>query len=37
MQNKEHIYLLVIGVDPDQQGHGYGGKLISHLLQRYLS
>ena len=34
MQNKEHIYLLVIGVDPDQQGHGYGGQLISHLLQR---
>lgn len=29
-----HWYLWVLGVDPQQQGHGFGGKLVQMLLQQ---
>ena len=35
MKGKEHYYLLAIGVDPDQQGHGYGGRLLAHCLNEF--
>ncbi len=29
-----HFYLLAIGTDPSRQGHGLGGKLLRHVLDR---
>jgi ribosomal protein S18 acetylase RimI-like enzyme len=34
MQGKPFIYLLVIGVAPQFQGHGYGGKLLRALIEK---
>jgi hypothetical protein len=30
----EHWYLFVLGVDPDRQGQGVGGKMIAPILER---
>jgi len=30
----EHWYLFVLGVDPDRQGQGVGGKMIAPVLER---
>ena len=30
----EHWYLFVLGVEPDRQGQGVGGKMIAPILER---
>lgn len=32
MKDREYIYLMIIGVDPEYQGKGYGKKLLAALL-----
>lgn len=33
MRGRDYIYLLMIGVDPQHQGQGYGGQLLSGLIE----
>ncbi len=33
MRGRDYIYLLMIGVDPQYQGQGYGGQLLSGLIE----
>ncbi|WP_243456486.1 GNAT family N-acetyltransferase [Mobilitalea sibirica] len=32
MKDREHQYIILLGVNPDKQGQGYGSKLIKHAL-----
>lgn len=33
MKEKAYIYLMIIGVDPELQGQGFGGKLLKALVE----
>lgn len=33
MQNRDYLYLMILGVAPEFQGRGYGGRLLGGVIQ----